>query len=73
MDCRLLIHVSLYVLALMMLAGAFITFMHGLFLGLQVDPNLGNAYVLAAFTGFLAASATAGLNTWWLVKSRKKQ
>ena len=71
MNSKFIVQILLYVVASIILVGALVTFFHGLFLGLQVDPDLGNIYVLTAFTGFLIGFAIAGLNTWWLVKSRK--
>ena len=71
MNYKLIVQILLYVVASIILVGALLTFFHGLFLGLQVDPDLGNVYVLAAFAGFLIGSGIIGMNTWWLVKSRK--
>ena len=58
MNHRLIIQILVYVVA-------YLVFSLGLGLGLQVSTTMGNIVVLAAL-------AIAGLNTWWLVKSRKK-
>ena len=58
MNHKLIIQILIYVVA-------YLVFSLGLGLGLQVSTTQGNVVVLAAL-------AIAGLNTWWLVKSRKK-
>ena len=70
-EFKRLIAISLYVLAFLVFVAGFFTFSVGLFLGLQIDPNLGNLAVVAALSLFLAAVVIAVLTTLWLTKSEK--